>query len=163
MKNSLRIVFLYLLLEVIVTPALAQTNPLVGTWRLTAADLILPDGKQVSDYGASPHGIAIFTTDGHYTVQIFRGDRVKFASGDRSKGTPEEYKGAVLSNSCHFGTYVLDNAKGTITFNIECGSFSNWDNTVQVRSFSLNADTLSWKVPPRPDGAIPISVFTRVK
>lgn len=143
-------------------PALAQSNKLVGTWRLIAADKILPDGQQVADMGANPGGIAVFTKDGNYVVEIFRGDRMKFASGDRSKGTAEEYKGAVTGMSCHFGTYSVNPDKGDITFNIEHASYPNWDTTARVSPFTLKGDTLRWQVPARPDGAIPVSVFKRV-
>src|SRR5260370_6870797 len=36
----------------------------------TGANKILPDGKQVSDYGVDPHGIVIFTPDGRYVVEM---------------------------------------------------------------------------------------------
>ena len=161
-KNLLNVLLCVALLTITI-PTLSQTNPLVGTWRLTAADKILPNGKQEPDYGAAPHGIAVFTADGHYVVEIFRDNRVKFASGDRSKGTPEEYKDAVLSTSCHFGKYVLDSNKGTITFHIERSSYPNWDETSQTRSYTLENDTLSWRVPARADGSIPVSVFKRIE
>lgn len=139
----------------------AQSNPLVGSWRLTHADKILSGGKQVTDYGDHPHGIAIFTADGHYTIEIFRGERTKFQSGDKFKGTPEEYKDAVLSTSCHFGTYSIDAAKGKIIFNTDRSSYPNWDDTNREVTFELKEDELSWQQSPRPDGSIPVSVFRR--
>jgi len=144
-------------------PALAQSHLLIGSWRLIAAGKILPDGQRIADYGAAPHGIAIFTTDGHYVVEIFGTERMKFASLERAKGTPEEYKNAVLSQSCHFGTYSIDSIKGTITFNIDRATYPNQDQTLQVRPFTIKGDTLSWRVPARADGSIPISVFTRIQ
>ena len=51
--------------------ATAQDTSIVGTWVLTAADKLLPDGKRVPDFGPNPHGLAIFTADGHYSVQIY--------------------------------------------------------------------------------------------
>jgi hypothetical protein len=144
-------------------PALAQSSPLVGSWRLVAADKILPNGKRVADYGDSPHGIAVFTKDGHYVVEIFGTIRTKFASGNASTGTPEEFKDAFFSHSCHFGTYMIDGIKSTISFNIDRASNPNWDQTTQVRSFTLKGDTLSWQVPPRQDGTIPVSVFRRIE
>lgn len=143
-------------------PALAQSNQLVGTWELIAADKLLPDGQRVADYGTAPHGIAIFTTDGHYVVEIFRTVRAKFASGDPGNGTLEEYKSAFLDHSCHFGTYSIDPIKGSISFHIDRAANAQWDQTTQVRSFVLKGDTLSWQVPARPDGSIPISVFRRI-
>jgi hypothetical protein len=60
----------------------------------------------------------VFTADGRYVVEIYRAERTRFASNDRSRGTPEEYKDASLSISTHFGRYTVDQAKGTTTFAI---------------------------------------------
>src|SRR5260370_34903587 len=94
--------------------ASAQAPDLVGTWVLTKAEKLLPDGSRISDYGENPHGLVVFTADGYYSVQIYRNDRVKFSSGDKLKGTSEEYKDASLSTSVHFGHYTIDPANHTI-------------------------------------------------
>jgi len=143
--------------------ASAQTPNIVGTWVLTGAEKLLPDGTRVSDYGENPHGLVVFTADGYYSVQIYRADRLKFSSGDKLKGTPEEYKQASLSTSVHFGRYTMDPAKHTITFHIDRSSFPNQDDTTQVRPYEMTGDELSWKVAPRPDGSIPITVLRRAK
>src|ERR1700689_2152458 len=138
--------------------ALAATSQAAsggGTWLLTRAEKLLPDGTRTSDYGDDPHGLVIFTVDGHYSVQIYRAERLKFSSGDKLKGTSEEYKEASLSTSVHFGRYTIDPAKGTITFHIDRSSFPNQDDTTQVRPYEITSDELSWKVAPRPDGSIP--------
>jgi hypothetical protein len=155
-------------LSLIATPlvgsilASAQTPSIVGTWVLSEADKLLPDGSRVSDYGENPHGLVVFTADGHYSVQIYRAIRGKFSSGDRLQGTPDEYKDATLGMSVHFGRYSVDPAKGTISFHVDRASFPNWDDTTQVRSYELKGDELSWRVPARPDGSIPITVVRRV-
>ena len=163
MKRTLQNGFLCIAIVMVTVPALSQSNRLIGAWRLIAADKILPDGTRVIDYGHDPHGIAIFTPTGNYAVEIFRNQRMKFASDDRAKGTPEEYREAVLSSSCHFGTYALDTVKSTISFYIDRASIPNLDQTLQVRSFTLKGDTLSWRVPARSDGSIPVSVFKRIQ
>ena len=142
--------------------AAAQSGSIVGAWTLAAADKLLPDGTRVHDFGDNPHGVAIFTPDGHYAVEIYRADRTKFSSGDRLKGTPDEYKEALDGMSVHFGRYTVDPYKHTISFIIDRASFSNWDDTTQVRSYELKGDELSWKVPARPDGSIPITVLRRI-
>lgn len=142
--------------------ATAQTPSIVGTWVLTKADKLLPDGARVSDYGEHPHGLVIFTSDGYYSVQIYRSERRKFSSGDKQRGTPEEYREASVSTSVHFGRYTLDPAKATITFHIDRSSFPNQDDTTQVRPYEMIGNELSWKVAPRPDGSIPITVLHRV-
>jgi Lipocalin-like domain len=138
-------------------------SSLVGSWALTAADELQPDGTRVHAYGSNPQGILVFAADGQYTLQIFREGRLKFASGDKLNGTPEEYKDASLGMSCHFGHYSVDPAKGTITFKIERASFPNWDGTTQTRPFTLKGDELEWHVRPTPDGKIPVSAWHRLR
>ncbi len=160
------------ILSLIITVALAVSssmhaqvrtpNPFVGHWKLIAADKLLPDGTRVADYGAEPHGMAIFTADGYFMVEVFRDVRVKFAGNDRAKGTPEEYKDASLSASCMFGTYSVDPATNKVTMNIDRSTFPNYDETTQVRAYELKGDTLSWRVPARPDGSIPVTVLRRI-
>jgi hypothetical protein len=154
---------LSLLAALLAAPASASAQPpsIVGTWILVGAEKLLPDGTTVADYGPNPHGLVIFTADGYYSVQIYRTERVKFASGDKLKGTPEEYKDASLSTSVHFGRYSVDPVKGTITFKIDRSSFPNQDETTPVRPYQLKGDELSWKVAARPDGSIPITILRR--
>jgi hypothetical protein len=154
-----------LLLTILWTGALtaaAQSGSIVGTWALVAADKLLPDGTRTSDFGDNPHGLAIFTADGHYSVEIYRANRAKFSSDDRTKVSTEEYKDAALSMSVHFGRYTVDPAKHTLTFQIDRASWPNWDDTVQVRNYELQGDELSWKVARRPDGSIPVTVLRRI-
>jgi hypothetical protein len=143
--------------------ASAQTPNIVGTWVLTAADKLLPDGTRVQDYGSNPHGLVVFTSDGYYSLQIYRAERLKFSSGDKFNGTPEEYKDASLSMSVSFGRYSFDPVKGTLTFHVDRSSVPNLDDTTQVRSYELKGDTISWKVTARKDGSIPITVLRRAK
>jgi hypothetical protein len=122
--------------------ASAQNRDIVGTWILAGADKLLPDGTRVSDFGERPHGLIIFTSDRHYSVQIYRADRPKLSSDDRIKVSPEEYKSAALGMSVHFGTYTVDPGKHTISFHIDRASWPNWDDTVQVRTYELKGDEL---------------------
>lgn len=143
--------------------AMAQESSIVGTWVLTGADSLLPDGKRVADYGPNPHGLVVFTSDGYYSVQIYRAERLKFASGQKSKGTPEEYKQAALSSSVHFGRYSVDPASHTITFKIDRSGLPNQDDTTAVRPYEMKGDELSWKVAARPDGSVPITILRRAQ
>lgn len=141
----------------------AQEPSIVGTWVLTGAEKELPDGKRVPDYGPNPHGLAIFTADGYYSLQIYRAERLKFSSGDKFNGTPEEYKDASLSTSDSFGHYSVDPVKHTITFKRDRSSFPNLDDTTGVDPYELKDDVLSWRVAARPDGSVPITTLRRVK
>jgi hypothetical protein len=136
---------------------------IVGTWVLAAADKLLPSGTRVSDYGADPRGLCIFTADGYYSLQIYGSDRLKFASGEKFSGTPEEYKAASLGISAGFGRYSVDQVNHTITFHRDRNSVPNLDDTTGVDKYELNGDELSWQVARRKDGSIPITVLRRAK
>jgi hypothetical protein len=154
---------LFLALFVLSVSAVAQEPSLVGTWALTGADKLLPNGTRVPDYGPSPHGLVIFTADGYYSLQIYRAERLKFSSGDKFKGTLEEYQDASLSMSTGFGRYSVDPVKHTITFHTDRSSVPNRDDTTAVRTYELKGDEISWRVAARQDGSIPITTIRRVK
>ncbi len=137
-------------------------SDLVGTWTLSAADDLRPDGTRVPAYGPSPRGLLVFDADGRYCVQIYRAGRPKFVAGDKRHGTPAEHEGASLGMSTHFGRYRLDPLAGTLAFHIEAASFPNWEGSDQTRPFTLTGDELSWRVPVTRDGTQPISVWRRV-
>ena len=138
-------------------------NPLAGTWTLVAADLIRPDGSRARDYGAAPAGLMMIDAQGRYAVQIYKSERPRFAGADKKNGTPAEFEAAVMGSSAHFGTVAVDEAARTLTFSIANAAFPNWEGTQQKRSYELNGDELSYRVPARPDGNIPLSVWRRVR
>ena len=143
-------------------PAPANAQPkslkeqLVGSWNLLIVDDVGPDGTHVPSYGPNPLGTAIFTADGHYSVQIVRAARPKFAANNRLKGTPDENKAAVQGAIAHFGTYAVNDADKTLTLRIEGSSFPNWDGTQQKRLItSLTAgDEVTWTNPTPSSGAV---------
>src|SRR6478752_6215506 len=144
------------------TAAMAAEPSLAGTWTLTAADRLKPDGARARDYGEHPKGRLIIDEKGRYSLQIFDGDRPRVASGDKRTATAEENAGAVLGSSTHYGTVAIDAAAHVLVFRIEGASFANWEGTEQRRKYVLTADTLSYQVPtPRPDGSVPISEWRR--
>jgi hypothetical protein len=133
----------------------SMKDALVGTWSLLIVDDVAPDGTHVPAYGPNPLGTAIFSADGHYSLQIMRAARPKFASNNRLKGTPDENKAAVQGALGHFGTYSVNEADKTMTLRIEGSSFPNWDGTQQKRLItSLTAgDEVTWTNPTPSDGA----------
>ena len=143
--------------------AKAAEPPLTGTWTLVQADVLTPDGKRSHDYGEMPKGLLIIDAEGRYSLQIFDSLRPKFAAGEKSKGTADEYKADVMGISTHFGTIGVDTASHTLTLHIEAASFPNQDGSVQKRIYELKGDELSYRVEPRGDGSVPISVWRRLK
>jgi polyisoprenoid-binding protein YceI len=136
---------------------------LAGTWTLTAADEIRPDGSHVHAYGENPEGQLIFDEAGHYSVWISRAMHSTFKSGEKSRGTADEYRAATLEISSHYGRYTVDAANHTITFDIVHASFPNLDGVEEKRPYELTGDALTWRLPPRSDGTIPISSWRRTR
>ena len=134
---------------------------LAGTWRLEAADKLLPDGTRQRDYGAHPDGRLMIDDQGRYVLVIFKAERPDFASPDKSLGTDAEFRAAGLGSSCHHGTIRVDLDAGTLTFLIEDANFPNWRGQKRVSPFELQGDVLSWRVPARSDGSVPISIWRR--
>jgi len=139
-----------------------DTESLVGTWTLIAADVLRPNGTRTRDYGEAPKGLLIIDSSGRYSLQIFDSSRPRFAAGDRAKGTPQEYRAAIMGSSTHFGTISVDASKHVFILNVEGASYPNQEGAPQKRAYELDGDELSYKVAPRPDGSIPISVWRRL-
>jgi Lipocalin-like domain len=138
------------------------TSPLAGTWILVAADVQHPDGSVARDFGAKPNGLLLIDNRGRYSLQIFKAERPPFAQGDKAKGTDNEYKAAVMGSSTHFGTITVESASGTLVFHIQGASFPNWEGQQQSRYYELKDNVLSYRVTPRPNGDVPISVWRRI-
>ena len=128
---------------------LSQPGPLSGTWTLKAAQVILPDGKLVTDpaYGDSAKGILMIDANGQYSLQIFRPDRPKFSSGDKKHGTADEYASALLGLSTHVGHVQVDSAHALLIFNIDYSAYPNCNHTVQTRKYRLSGNELYYEVP----------------
>lgn len=139
---------------------LSRIDELAGTWTLVAADLIKTDGSVVRDYGNAPKGLLVIDSGGRYSLQIFKAERLRFASVDKGAGTDAEFRSAVLGSSTHYGQMRLDG--GQLHFHIEGASFPNWEGTVQKRNFEFTGEQLRYRVPARPDGSVPVSVWRRL-
>ena len=136
---------------------------LAGTWELTRAEIADANGAISVDpnYGPRAKGLLIVDGDGRYSLQIFRPDRPKFASEDKARGTPEEYRAALLGLSTHTGRIIVDEANQKLLFRIDDAAFPNWEHTEQIRAYTLSGDELSYRIPPRPGGVSAISVWHR--
>lgn len=143
-------------------PATGQESPLRGSWVLVAADKILPGGEVARDYGEHPKGRLIVDAAGRYSLQIFKSERLRFGTDSKADGNADEFKSAAMGSSTHYGTVAVDDANGLLVFSIEGSSFPNWEGTVQKRRYELEDGTLTYKVPPRADGSIPVSVWRKL-
>jgi hypothetical protein len=115
-------------------PATSLKDGIVGTWNFVVAEVTAPDGKKSFPFGETPKGILIFTPDGRFAQIHIAGDVPKIASNNRLTGTPEEYAEIMRRSLSVFGTYTVDEAGKTLTYNIVSASFPNWEGEAQTRS-----------------------------
>src|SRR5664279_5555803 len=141
----------------------AQQFSLEGTWVMTSAYEILADGTRTTNYGEHPNGLLMVDKQGRYSLQIFRVNRPKFASGDKTRGAPDEYREAVLGSSTHTGRVEMDALKHKLIFNIDAASYPNWEGTQQVRDYTFKDGTLAYSVPASAsgNGTIACSIWKR--
>ena len=142
--NFIRIVAL-LALALTGSQASAQQKGLldqiVGSWNFVIAEVVAPDGKKSFPFGETPKGILIFTAGGQFAQIHVASDVPKIASNNRLTGTPEEYATIMRRSISVFGTYSVDEAKKTVTFNIVSSTYPNWQGEAQERTIDkLTAD-----------------------
>ncbi len=126
---------------------------LVGTWILTSGVNIQADGSRTPDFGAND-GFLTFDATGHFSQQLLRADLPKFASNDRSTGTPDENRAVMKGSLSLFGTYTVDETGQLVTLHIERCSFPNWIGATQIRRIALLTQTeLKWETPGASAGA----------
>ncbi|BDU21531.1 hypothetical protein DYGSA30_29880 [Dyella sp. GSA-30] len=117
---------------------------LVGTWVLIRCDNVYPDGRLVELYGSNPQGLWFIDAQGHYMMQMVRAEREPFATNDKSKGTPDEYRAASLGSNAHYGWVSVDGAQ--LRTHITHASYPSWDNRDGKTTFVLQGDLLTYSV-----------------
>jgi len=114
-------------------PATSLKDQIVGSWNFVVAEVTAPDGKKSFPFGETPKGILIFTPDGRFAQIHVAGDVPRIASNNRLTGTSEEYAAIMRGSLSVFGTYTVDEAQKTVTYNIVSASFPNWEGEAQTR------------------------------
>lgn len=144
-------------------PQREDLGSLEGTWVMDSAYEIHPDGTRSTNYGERPLGLLNVDAAGRYNLQIFKAGRPAFASGDKSRGTPDEYRQAVLGSSTHFGRVAIDHARHQLVFDVEAASFPNWEGKRQLRDYTFRDGVLSYSVPANAsgNGVVAYSVWRR--
>jgi Lipocalin-like domain len=141
---------------------LAQTGKEhVGTWALVSTDTVHPDGRRVPTFGGKAGGVLIFGSDGRFIYLFSREELPKFASNNRTTGTPEENAAVVKGSIATYGTYSV--ADKTFTIKIEHSTFPNWIGAQQTRTITVTGDDMKWSNPAGSGGGVVELVLKRVK
>ena len=137
---------------------------LVGTWLHVEVNIKRPDGKTFDPWGPNGKGIFIFGPDGYFTHLRMTADRPKYASNDRTKGTPEENSAKATKTLSFYGKYAVDEVSKTLIMHIEVSSFPNWEGTDQKRPFTIVGDELRYENPATALGGAPaVNIMKRAK
>jgi lipocalin-like protein len=137
---------------------------LIGTWMHVISEITAPDGTRSLPFGEAPNGILIFAPTGHFAQIHVAGDVPKFASSNRLKGTPDEYKVVGQKSLAIFGTYTVDEDKRTVTFNIAAGTFPNMAGEAQTRVIeTLTADEFTNKATVAGGRGSALNLYKRAK
>ena len=117
-------------------------NPLIGTWKFISIGGMNSNEQTFLPYGEEPYGRLMYDAKGNMCVLLMRPGRPKFKSNDMATSTCEELRAAFMGFDAYCGTYKIDTAKGTVTHQIEGTRFPNWENSEQIRNYSVRGDTL---------------------
>jgi len=135
--------------------AAQSAKDLVGSWTAVSVDA----------YGPNPKGSLIFEANSRFSLQLMRADLPKYASNNRTQGTPAEYKATAEGSISYFGTYSVSGTD--LMLHVEGSTFPNWTGTDQKRvNLSVTGDDLKYTNPTPSGGpagaALPL-VWKRIK
>jgi hypothetical protein len=136
---------------------------LIGSWTMTS-NVLDQDGKKSEPFGPGAKGTAMFSADKRAAVIITRADLPKFASNNRTTGTPEDNKAVVAGSIAYFGTYDVNEADKLLTMHLEGSTFPNWTGTDQKRTIELAGDEMKFtnKTPSMGQGVVTVT-WKRIK
>jgi len=125
----------------------------IGAWTLLDWTATATDGSVTHPYGEQPAGRIMYQPEGTMSAHLMRRDRTRFASEDRHRSTPEEREAAYREYMAYYGTFTVQESRGTVTHRVEGSTFSNWIGTDLVRSYEFAEDRLTLSLT-RPDGTL---------
>ena len=119
---------------------------LVGTWSVISfVNKNEKTGKTTAVFGPDPKGYFMFDAGDHFSINLVRPGRPKFARRDFP--TAGESKAALEGMIVMFGEYKINESENSISLHTVGGSFPAWDNTIQKRFIAINGDELTYKNP----------------
>jgi hypothetical protein len=117
---------------------------LIGTWELQSRHDVAADGERRIDpaLGADPIALLIYDRGGHFSAQFMKRNR-----DETFEASPS---GALVNNSraqdgydAYFGTYVVDDARSTVTQHILGALSRETVGQVLTRSMLVEGDKLT--------------------
>jgi len=134
-----------------------RKNEFVGTWKLVSFEMRRSDGQVVYPFTKNVVGVVSYDAKGNMSVQLMLPERPAFAINDQMRGTSEEIKAAFEGYVAYFGTYKIDEEKGTVTHHVKGSMFPNFVGLDMVRFFEFSGNRLTLRAPPIQAGGIAVT------
>jgi hypothetical protein len=151
MKNHWSVASLLLVLATCLTassvyPA-ANSQSLVGTWKLISDRQVKADGSSNDLYGSAPLGQLIYDLQGHMSVHLLTPDLAKCGTQDRRKCPDSAARSAFDNYLGYWGHVKVSADNRSLMHIIEGASVPDWVGTSQERFFELSGDRLTLTTP----------------
>jgi len=122
------------------------STQLPGTWLLESRIDVTASGERHPDplLGEDPVALVVYDRSGHFAAQFMKRDRSSVAPGPGAEPTagPTNNTRSQGGYDAYFGTYVVDDAKGTVTARL-MGSLTPGNVGMELtRAMSVHGDTL---------------------
>jgi len=119
------------------------STALIGTWELVSREDRNVAGELRSDpnLGADPLGLLICDRSGRFAVQFMKRDRFAPPAEPSAVGQKNNTR-AVNGYDAYFGSYVVDDARRTVTQTLHAALSTENVGHVITRAMSVDGDTL---------------------
>ena len=128
----------------------AQSNSLVGTWKLVSLTNTTDKGYVKHFMGQKPTGFITYTAEGRMSVVINAEGRKPLSVNDRFAAPSEERAAAFSSLIAYAGGYTFTGDK--VIHHVEASWIPNQVGTDLVRYVKLEGDRLTLRTPPMMQG-----------
>lgn len=120
----------------------------VGAWRLVSVETVRPNGQVIYPfYGKHPQGLIVYDASGWMSVQIVSDPAPTLPSASSREEmlqAPSAEKSAAFDGYyAYYGTWTINESKGTITHHIKQSLFPSERGEEGVRHFELDGDRLT--------------------
>jgi hypothetical protein len=116
---------------------------LVGTWSLVSVVNIRPDGTKFDPTDGKAVGLMMCDGNFNFSFLNIRSDLPKLASGNRQKGTTDEYKAVAEGVLAYFGRYSIDEAGKFLIQHVVSSSFPNFNGADRKWSIAFSGEELT--------------------
>jgi Lipocalin-like domain len=135
----MRAAFTALMLLLSATIALADENPVLGTWKLKSAFReVIATGEKINQFGEHPNGYISYSADGRMYAIVTADNRIKPRDANPTDEQRVKLHQTIVA---YAGTFTVQADK--VIHNVDISWNEAWTGTDQVRFFKLDGNILT--------------------